>query len=467
MRALGSNGVTAVVPPEPVRANPRGLRRFTSAHPALEDSKGNLWCMRDDETLVKWDGAAWSEQASPKLKSESETDWWGDDRDQGWYFGDDDKAAICDFTTGTWKHYPGRDAALVAQLPGGTHLSYLGQQYWLPVYSGTGQIAWLSGVDGLHFYDGTAWRVWTVPAIAGTESQLEGGPFFNSAHQLCLPLGDSIFAWDAGARTWQRVPRPPGQQDTAVNTEPPLILPEGCTVTGHTSGATDSLGTVWLTSATGELFKAAPGRTVAVFSKEEPNPFRHGRKVRQALVDPRGGVMLLVSGWQDTPIDYFHVPAQLPLPATAAKLRAVGGDTARIQMGTEKPATEIWFSWQLDGGAWQAVQQEKELTLTQLKPGKHRLAIRAYNAELGADRTPAMLDFSIEADAVETMKANIAGLSHPTRERREAAARELRAQGVSALPALKEAQKRGPADGQWWVNHVIEQIEADLAREGK
>lgn len=466
MRALASTDEVAVAPIEPVPSNPRGLQRFTSALGAVEDSKGNLWCMRDKETLVKWDGESWKEQAPPKLNSRNDTQWWGDDRDQGWYFGDNDKAAICDFATGTWKKYPGRDAALVAQLPHGTHLNYVGQQYWLPVYSGTGQIAWLSGFDGLHFYDGTKWRKWTMREIASEPQQLEGAPFFNSEHQLCMPMGPSNYTWDAADGAWQAVPRSATEGDRAVNTERTVIVPEDCPLPKPASGANDSLGTAWITSPTGELFRAVPGRTVQVLTKEEPNPFRFGRRVRQALLDARGGVMLLISGWQEERVEYLYIPAKAPLPMLTAKMQAVGGDTARVLLTTE-PAGETWFSWQVDDGPWQPVQQEKTVTLTKLASGKHRLAMRAYNTELGADRTPALLEFAIEADAVETMKSSIAGLSAPTRERREAAAKELRALGIGALPALKEALKNGRADGQWWLNKVIEQIEEDLAAEPK
>lgn len=460
IRALGSNGEIATVSAEPGEANARGLRSFTSVHGAFEDSRGNLWCMREAESLVKWDGASWSEQASPMLKARSAVEWWSDNRDQGWLFSDD-KTAVCDFTTGAWRLFPTRQAALVAQLPKGVRFTYIGQQYWVPVYSGTGQIAWLSGFNGLNYYDGTAWRKWTMREVAGEDLQLEGGPFFNEAHQLCVPLGSTNFTWDGSE--WQRAPRPPSQGDRAVNTERPVTVPEGCTVIGHTSGANDSLGTAWLSSKAGELFRAVPGRTVRVLSSEEPGPIRFGRRIRQALLDSRGGAMLLVSAWHEEPVEYLHVPAKLLLPKATAKLQAIGGNTARIIMGTTEPAEETWFSWRLDDGTWQPVQRESVLTVSDLAAGQHRLALRAYNAELGSDRTPAVVDFKIEGEAVKTMEGNIADLSHPTMARRLAAAKQLRLLGIGALPALKEAQKTGATEGRAWVDKIIEEIESDLA----
>ncbi|HEV7406142.1 MAG TPA: hypothetical protein VGO11_24560, partial [Chthoniobacteraceae bacterium] len=401
IRAVSSQGRMALALIEPpLRTSPLRCEEFTLDLALLGDAEGNLWGFRERK-FSQWNGESWIDHDMPRGMGNSigNARWWLDDRGRGWALFTGGKAAVCDLATGAWKVFGSWDEAFVAQLPGGMNLPNLNDPFLSPVYSVHGQIAYLTLENGFHYYDGKSWHRWENNEIGGQASVIDGGPFFEG-EELCMPLSGATMAWDDSTKSWNRRDRKePPKLTIKQHTEAPIPVPEGSPVEKPKSIAQDALGVTWFTSEDGKLYKAVGGRAIQVLADDEPNPFRYGWELTRPKIDPRGNVIFEQRNWY-YPYHFILVKATQPLPKVTAKLKELAGDQARVQFSSDvQPPAEVWYSWQLDQGEWQLLQHRPDVLLRSLAPGPHRLQVRAYNAELGPARTPAAVDFTIEAPA--------------------------------------------------------------------
>jgi hypothetical protein len=267
----------------------------------------------------------------------------------------------------------------------------------VPVYSGDGQIAFFRFSDGLHYYNGRTWKKWKPSEIAGEGSAVAGAPYFDADGRLRLPIGEHDWAWEAAEGRWRQAIRDDAQPHETLTRPILMPVPDGCPIEKPTSIFPDPAGTVWLTSQDGKLYKVAGSRTIPVLAENEPNPFRHGRRISSLLLDNEGGVVFDVDhAASGGGIQYLYLAPKFPLPKATIEITESKGDRARIRFATDAAeGAEIWYSWQLDDGPWQPLQHRPEFLLSNLARGAHRLQLRAYNAELGTSRTPAVLEWTM------------------------------------------------------------------------
>lgn len=461
---LSSQGETALTP---IRSRHEKRFRTVSLNKIWQriwrDARGNLWIC--GVSLQEWNGELWKPHPLPAPVADQEISaWLADDRDRGWVFFESGQVAICEFAAAQWQVFPTVEDALKAQLPAGVRLPNLDDPYLDPAFSGDGRCAVFRLPDRLSYFDGATWRRWTTREIAGEPTQVSGAPYFDNTGKLCFPLGGHVRQWDAPAEKWIAFSDPLGPQPSTRPVEPSVEIPETLLVKDPASVARDTDGNHWVVTRDGELKKYAPGWLVAAFFNGEPHPFRQGMQIARALIDARGGAWLELSGFGPYH-RYVYIQAFSP-PDTRAELLRSEGDTAILRFtvpigGAAKKSgspADYLFSWQLDGGPWQRLTKQPDLTLTHLAPGRHRLLARASGAMLNADPTPAVVEWETRIDPEQQHRALLAELSAPTLARREAAAKAFRDQGAAAASFLQAARPTASDETRWWIDAVLQQI---------
>jgi hypothetical protein len=462
---VSENGETALVSAKPV--SPKGVRtigRIKTWQRLWRDARGHLWACAD--SLMEWDGRRWIAHARPaETAGEALLDWLADDRDRGWIFFGSGRVAICSFGNAQWQSFGSVESALQAQLPAGVRLPNLDNPFLAPVFSGDGRCAIFRLPDRWSYFDGAAWRHWKTREIAGDEkAQVEGGPFFDETRQLCFPLGGQTRQWDIAAKKWNAFAAPLGPEPSTRPIEPAAELSDPSPIKDPLSVARDTDGIAWIVTRDGQLKKLAPGLMVSAFFEGEPHPFREGMKVARALVDARGGAWLEISEFGA--YRHYIFIGSLGQPETKAELLRLEGDTATLRFtmpigdvpkrkGATPPAL---FSWQLDGGPWQRLSEQPDLSLKQLAPGRHRLLVRSFGPALNVDPTPAVVEWETRIDPGQQHRALLAELSAPNLARREAAAKAFREQGAFAAPFLKAARATVPEETRWWIDAILQQL---------
>ena len=417
---------------------------------------------------MEWNGAKWIEHPLPaEIAGKSSIDeWLADDRDRGWLFFSSGSVAICKFDDAQWQVFDTVERALEAQPREGVRLRNLDHPFLSPVFSGDGRCALFELSDRLSYFDGTAWRHWSRREIGGEDVQVNGEPFFDEAKQLCFPLSGRTYQWDPTAAKWISFDAPLRPEPSTRPVEEQVEISEPSPVRNPASVARDSFGTYWLTTREGQLKKLAPGVMVSAFYDGEPHPFQDGLKVYRALIDARGAAWLETSNFGPYH-SYVFIPA-LEQPETKAELLRVEADTAVLRFTspigdspqTRGPTSTVLFSYRLDGGKWQRLTQEPDLTLTRLAAGRHRLLARAYAPDLTPDPTPAVVEWETRINPEQQWRALLVELSAPDLSRREAAAKAFREQGAAALPFLKKARETASEELRWWIDAILQQVQA-------
>jgi hypothetical protein len=157
---------------------------------------------------------------------------------------------------------------------------------------------------------------------------------------------------------------------------------------------------------------------------------------------------------------YLAVRARLPQPESVATVREVRADTAQLTFGGA-----AWHAWRVDGGAWSQATDKKERVMTGLLPGGHELEVMAYNADLTPAKASAKLKITIQAANIVELNALIQKLGGDDLDGTEAAARRLRSQGRGILSNLNKAREKADERTRWWLDAVIQHIEAKAATE--
>lgn len=426
---------------------------------ALQDSRGRIWCLREDRRFLQWNGKEWITPAIPQeaLKVSS-VGFIPDDRDRGWLLPmENSRTAICDFTTGKWRTFETLQLALEAQLPRGVKLRVAEHPYYEHAFSRDGRIGGFFGDADIMLYEKRAWRTWKFQDIAGADARLAGTPFFDERGMFSVPVGEGIaWQWDAD-KGWTRndelTTKPlgsfPGQLEIAVENEDEDSARQR-------SGAKDRLGVAWWLDENRKLHKSAGETDVTVFAADEPNPFVQYSQPQRALVDDHGNALLDTSEFGEIH-EHIFIRARLPAPQTEAKIIENADDKVRLRLGN-RSGGETWFAWRLDGGNWRPVKREKEVAIGPLPAGDHLLEARAYNAELTPDPKTVSLKFTVRLDAEKLLGKLIAELARENLDDREAAARSLVNLGSTVLPRLKKERETAAGSLAWWLDAVMQQI---------
>jgi hypothetical protein len=421
----------------------------------LRDARGHIWCLRQDNTLTRWDGSAWRKFPSPPLGAVSVSmGFFSDDRDRGWLLpAGNDPTAICDFTTGEWREFPTLRDALEAQLAHPMTLDLAGRQASPPVFSKDGRIGIFTRFGNIALYENRAWREWRISEITGVKNSAPvGNLFFASDGKLSVPFtGEIVWQWHDDGKGWQKtsgIPVP--QADSAATSRPER-------------GVRDNQGTVWLLRRGNSLARFVSGREVNVFDAKEPNPFERGGSLYGAVVDDGGNALLDIgsTGYGRTQL---FIRARLPGPASTVQLARTSEASAHLKIGADD--SPVLYSWKLDAGKWQGLRETSELVLENLLPGRHTVEVRTFNAELTPSK-PVTLSFEITGATAEQFETLLRQLASSDLDEREAAVRKLKSQGPAILPRLVEERKTASPEVQWWLDAIIQHIERSPAAASK
>jgi|GEM_PF-3435476 len=429
----------------------------------LEDAGGRVWGRMSDDTFQCWDKGRWEVIKVPEqLAAMQSFGFLADDHDQGWlisiYEGEEDEAepaaAVCDFKTGKWSVFDSLRSALTARMHPGSKLIWRDHPSVAPVSSaGTPmRIGFLRDSGKLHYFDGTHWSEWKVADIAGSDARVTGSPAFDA--QQRLTVGIHGFRWRLSPEgKWQRDDAEAQEEEDAFRFAD-RTPPAGCPVTQVVTVANDRHGVCWLNDSQGRFWKFIHGRTAPVFQPDEAFHPLESAQLFEVRSDLDGNAFLRMSSASgDT--QYLAIRARLPLPQTVVTLKEVRADAARLAFGSA-----AWHAWRIDGAEWSKATDQKERVVTGLMPGQHELEVMAYNADLTPAKASVKLKVTIESAALAELDVAIQKLGGDDLDASEAAARRLRSQGSGTLSHLKKAREKAGERTRWWLDAVIQQIEA-------
>jgi hypothetical protein len=449
---------------------PPRWEKFAVVGKPLRDARGHIWCLREDNTLTRWDGSEWRKFPSPPIDAVSVAmGFFADDRDRGWLLpSGNDPTAICDFATGEWEKFPTLRAALEAQVAHPMTLNVPENPAFTPVVSSDGRIGAFTASGNIALYENRQWREWRIPEITGAKnSNLAGIPFFAPGGKFSVPFDrDVIWQWHGDTVGWRStggitVPHPGIEPDRGT-----VVVPQvGDTSGGHMDrGVRDNHGVVWLLRPGFRLAKFMAGSEVNVFGTEEPHPFDRNSSIYRVVVDDAGNGLLDIGRYGPGNTQIF-IRARYPVPKSSVQLASATEESARLKLGSDD--TSAWHAWKIDDGEWQDLRATSELVLENLSLGKHTVEVRAYNADLMPSPTTATLSFEITSSPGGQLDAVMRRLSSVDLDERESAARRLKRQGAAVLPRLLEQRKTASPDVQWWLDAIIQHIERQSAQAPK
>ncbi len=460
-------GQTRLLPLNTPPSKPAALRAemLETGSLLLEDARGRVWGRMPGTTFQCWENGSWNAVKVPEaLTAMYHFAFLADDHDQGWLISNNEgadkaAAAVCDFNTGEWSVFDNLQAALTARMHPDSRLVLRDHPSLAPVSSaGTPRrIGFLRNTGVLHHFNGTRWSEWKVADIAGPDARVSSALFFDAQQRLTVSI--SGYRWRLSSEEkWQRDQGETGEEEDAFHTEDNNPPPD-CSVKKINSTAYDRHGVCWLSDSEGRLWKCIHGCTVPVLQPDEPSPLAAGVHLYEVRSDLSGNAFLRLE-YGAGGGKYLTVRSRLPLPESVATLREVRADTAQFTFGGA-----AWHVWRVDAGAWSQATDKEECVVTGLLPGVHVLEVMAYNADLTPAKASAKLKVTIEAAAIAELNELIQKLGGDDLDATEAAARRLRSQGRGILPNLNKAREKVEERTRWWLDAVIQQIEAQPPRE--
>ncbi len=445
-------------PPEVTTLNP--LR------PLIQDVRGHILGMlaTDDNALSDWDGRTWTDHALPTGFDPAHFWALGEDSlDRIWMLPDafGKTVAIFDPRQETFEVYPDYRTALQAQLPHRETFHLDGTLFTVPSFTPDGRICYRDEWCRVCYFDGRKWLRWRRKDIDGSESFVLDGPaFFDRAGHVAVNIERRTWEFTE-EKGWHTTDFERGlgtdQERQALHTLP---APAGCEITHPESVVRDRFGTYWLTHR-GQLYRAIPGLCVPQFSPQEHQPFIDSRKLKEVILDPEGNAFLETYFYFNPPIgEYVILKARPPLPKTT--MHAAVGPSGAIELRfSARSQGTAWFTWRVDDGPWAAPTHKQEATLEWLSNGTHRIEAVAMDERLQAGSRPATAHLEIHVDPREQISVLIQKLADPDYSVRNSAVAALLRQPALALPLLRSARKKAGPDQQWWIDAVIQQIEAN------
>lgn len=444
--------------PPPERAGMLRIDELKTKSLLLEDAQGRIWGRLDDGSMSCWENGRWEKLKVPDgVAAMTANLFVSDDAQQGWLMPlDAGKTAVCDFTTGRWEVFETLEQALQARLKAGSRLHLSDNPRLMPVSAPgkTQRIGFLRQNGELHHFDGMKWQLWKLSDIAGPDARVTGVPRFDEAGDFIVPINRADWKlrksgrWEQGAESVE----PDGQMTEA---SPP---PE-CPVQDVRIVAYDRFGICWLRDTEGRLWKSIGGCAVPAIRPDEPTPVPYGLFFSEVRSDLAGNAFLrLDQDWHGG--RHLLIRAREAQPQSEVTLQKVYADTAQVSFGKA-----AWHAWRMDGGAWSLLTDKKEHSLAGLPPGGHELEVMAYSADLVPAKASAKLKITIEAAAIAEVEVLIQKLGGDDLDASEMAARGLRGQGRRILSKLKESQDKAGERQRWWLEAVIQHIEAPPSNE--
>jgi hypothetical protein len=439
-----------------------------------QTSDGRLWAILGKGQFSEWNGEHWIVRKTDKFCESIMAFIALDNRNRVWMcdWNSDPVTAIFDTATGKWKKFSCFTQALQKQLPKGITLRLArddgmpfrsNREYFQPAFGPNGQIGFIGPQNLIFYYNGTKWRHWKPSEICPEGLTIEAPPFFDSDHHFCIQAGNT-FRWQEKGG-WEKLK---SSEAPSPNIErPSFSLPPDSGIANDNSPfanhmTQDRQGTLWAVGDK-QLIRARQNLWANVFSPDEPNPFWNGGEVYESLIDPEGNAFLRTTGFSSDFMDTFvMIRASPPPPHTAVVVEKAGEDAVRVRMSSNASGAP-WFTWRLDGGAWQPLSHQKEALLTKLPRGGHAVEAQAVDEKLQPDPKSALARFEIRIDAKKQIASLIADLTAGELVQREAGSQALARYGATALEPLRAARDQAGDSQRWWIDATIQKIEREKA----
>ena len=428
----------------------------------VQDARHDLWAFRAvEKDFAKWADGKWLEQEAPPVARAGCLDLSSDAHEQAWLISaNNGKSAVLDMRIGRWSLFDTPESAIQQRLAKGDRVQ-------IPRYLVFGPIAHSSGTKGFLAWDGIVhvfmngrWTRTPLTDIAGPNAVASGCPFFDSHGRFCMPVEFRHFQLRADGK-WVEMPNANTDHDRTYERDEDKPPPES-NVPNVTSTAIDRHGVAWMTQHDGTVWKWLAGAAVKVTDAGNNPLLPPHTRIEKALVDDRGHAFLRQTGGSDPCI--YCVVAPTIRPADALATVDTGADESpRINFNAVRGT---WHRLRVNEGPWGPATRETAVVLSDLLPGKHRVEVQSYDAELIPLGSAQTLTVQRNAANAAALRALIASFRSEDLEERERAAKALQVQGSSALPELREALKESAPESnlQWWLRATIQRIER---REGR
>jgi len=428
---------------------------FRTAGRVLEDSRHQLWAQRvEPKEFSKWDGKSWIKQVSPPVNLSECYDLGVDQHNQAWGVDREDKgSAVLDLNKGEWSSFPSFEEAIKHRLRPGDRVHLQRYPVFSPIAHRDGAKGYLDWRGMVHVLNMGAWSRASLMEIAGPDAAATGEPFFDSKGQFTLPINQRHFTLRNDGK-WVEIDQPDTSNDSTYyrdETSPP----NDCTVPNITSTSYDRYGVAWLTQSDGTLWKWLADVAVKVVADNPTPPLPLNTCIAQVFIDANGNAHLRQSG--GSTLETYYAITALPHSAEVlAKLERVRLGVAEIVLNVPP---QSWCRIRVDEGKWQPLTHQAKVMTLPMLPGKHRVEVQAFDAELNPLGKVQTFVANVEAAAASVISSRIDELTSSTPEIRETAARILRTQGTSALPELQRRLQSSTDESQrWWLQAVIQAI---------
>lgn len=424
----------------------------------VEDAAGGIWGRLDDGEFHVWKNERWAKVEVPAdVKRMSGNVFLPDSAGQAWLIPleGNGASAVCELRSGIWQVFTTLTAALEQSMKPGARLHLRDFPSLVPVASAAAprQIGFLQKDGSINVFFGR-WREWNLHDFAGEDARVTGVPEFDAKGRFTLPIQDQW--WMLGDNgVWTKAARSADQYGRTYRSEN-NEAPRGWTRGAVRSVATDRHGVAWVMDDRNKLWKAVPGCSVPVLQTGELNPIAGGGAIYEVMSDLHGNAFVrLEFGWSGG--SHLAVRARLPLARSEATVARIAGDSVLVTLGA-KDRGSAWHRWRLDGGEWSDASASREVKLSGVTPGEHKLEVLAYNADLTPAPASNVLKVTVTALADDEIVEAVRSFEGNDLDASERAARRLRSQGTKILPFLRKQLETANDRTRWWIEAVIQQI---------
>jgi hypothetical protein len=362
---------------------------------------------------------------------------------------------VLDFATAEWHYFETQQQAVAQMLQPDDRVRMRHHLPFGPVASKRGSKGFLSWQGGVHVQEQGKWSTTSISAIAGPQARVTGMPHYDGKGRFHIPLDHRHYYQEANGKWTTHSNANTSYDRTYPASQDKPSAAEA--IANVTSTCYDRFGVAWLTTAEGHLWKCLDQQCLQILDGTRLQVLKPSTRLSRVLVDAKGNAFLQHEGHQ-APIEYEQLPAK---PATAlppAKVTQLKAGSTTLEAAL--PA-QGWVRLRVNRGKWSPLSQRSSLALDTLQPGQHTVSVQRFDAELTPQGETQSLAFEIKPIEANVLSDCIQQLKLPALEAREAAVKTLKAQGNSALPALKQAldSAKDAPEWSWWIRAVIQQIE--------
>ncbi|MCE0523633.1 MAG: hypothetical protein LV480_12060 [Methylacidiphilales bacterium] len=420
----------------------------------------HIWMIpKQDSTVLKeWDGKNWLVHPIPN-KGRGGVGLNEDDQGRIWVY--DGTANLFDPVKNQWQSFSNLDDCFAATMGHPVHFQHL----WgsAPRYSSDKQRIAYDNWYGVHFYNGSIWRLFRASDITGWPGDgFFNPPWFDAKGTLCVSNQANSITWQYEEDgKWASVPYVAHPSDPYDLPEKPKFtasdLQKAIAARFANTVHADNLGGYWCTGA-GNLYRCIGDQWVSIFAPGEVTPFNSNPSLLGVDVDSRGNVFINVFAGETR---RYLILAKRPAPQTTIALKQVDEDSF---VATFDPHSDgaVKFRWQLDDNEWNATESPT-ITLHHLTNGPHTIRAVAIDDQLNMDASPAVAHCEIKIDANKQIASLIAQLTSPDYDLRKEAVQILASEPKLSQPALLKAKTTATEDQIWWIESTLQEIENEKA----